>query len=107
MDDVTRLAKKLNGFTITGYSGTAAEDYANKNGFEFIALDNVMLGDVDNNGSVTIADAIMVQKHIVSILTLTGDQITVADVDKNGEISIADAIMIQKDIVGIIDINAA
>ncbi len=107
MDKELSGTEKVDAFTIKGYAGTEAERYAKDNGFEFIALDNVMLGDVDNNGSVTIADAIMVQKHIVSILTLTGDQITVADVDKNGEISIADAIMIQKDIVGIIDINAA
>ena len=68
-----------------------------------IAAD-VVIGDVDSNNDITIADAIMVQKHIVNIFKLTGDQITAADVDGNGEITIADAIMIQKHIVQILTI---
>ncbi len=59
------------------------------------------LGDVDGNGGISISDAIMVQKHIVGIITLDGDALKNADTDKNGIISIADAIMIQKHIVGI------
>ncbi len=31
--------KKVKGFTIKGYKGTAAEKYAKKNGFKFVALD--------------------------------------------------------------------
>ncbi len=63
-----------------------------------------MLGDIDGNGEISIADAIMVQKHIVGIITLEGDVFRLADVDKNGAISISDAIMIQKHIVGILSI---
>ena len=32
--------KKISGFTISGYSGTVAEKYANDNGFEFVNLDH-------------------------------------------------------------------
>ena len=32
-------SKKIKCFTIKGYKGTAAEKYAKKNGFKFIALD--------------------------------------------------------------------
>ena len=66
---------------------------------------DVVIGDVDSNSSITIADAIMVQKHIVNIFKLADDQITAADVDGNGEVTIADAIMIQKHIVGILKIS--
>ena len=34
------IDKKLDGFTISGYKNTAAEKYATKNGFKFIALDD-------------------------------------------------------------------
>ena len=38
-DESTYEVKKLDNFTIYGYTGTAAETYANENGFAFIALD--------------------------------------------------------------------
>ncbi len=37
-DSDTEEDAKIEGFTITGYAGTAAESYANENGFAFIAL---------------------------------------------------------------------
>ncbi len=61
----------------------------------------VSLGDVDLNGTITIADAILLQKHIAEITILSGDSFTAADVDKNGEITIADAIILQKHIASI------
>ena len=97
---------KVAGFTIKGYSGTAAEDYAERNDFKFVPLDEIALGDVDKDGKISISDAIIVQKQIVNILHLSDEEIVAADVDKNGQISISDAILIQKHIVSIIDINA-
>ncbi len=62
----------------------------------------VLRGDIDNNGEVTVSDAIMVQKHIVNIITLSGDSLIAADVDNSDDISVADAILIQKLVVGIV-----
>ncbi len=45
--------EKFFGFTITGYSGTAAESYANENEFEFVSLGNA-INDVKTDISVTI-----------------------------------------------------
>lgn len=59
-------------------------------------------GDINGDGNISIADAIMIQKHIANIVTLDGDTLTVADVTKDGSISIADAIMLQKYIANII-----
>ena len=59
------------------------------------------LGDVNLDGEITLADAIMIQKHVVNILTLDGEQRAIADIDKDGEITIADAIRVQKHVVGI------
>ncbi len=63
------------------------------------------LGDVNNDGVISIADAILVQKHVVNVVTLEGEDFAAADADKNGEVNIADAIMIQKHIVGILTIE--
>lgn len=47
--------QKIDGFTIYGYRGTAAETYANDNGFTFIPLDSTDPNDIDvvlNSGDV-------------------------------------------------------
>ncbi len=66
-----------------------------------------LLGDVDQNGAITIADAILVQKHIVNIIKLDDYDAMIADVDMNGKITVSDAILIQKNVAGIINLNAA
>ena len=60
------------------------------------------LGDINGDGNITIADAIMLQKHIANVITLEGDALKAADVTKDGNISIADAIMLQKYIANVI-----
>ena len=48
-------SKTIDGFTIYGYRGTAAEAYANENGIIFIPLDSTDLNDIDvvlNSGDV-------------------------------------------------------
>ena len=63
------------------------------------------MGDLDGNGTITIADAIVVQKSIVNILTLSTQQNKAADVSFDERITIADAIMIQKYITNITGFN--
>lgn len=53
----------VDGFIVYGYSGTAAQEYAEKYGLKFEALD---IGDVNNDGQVNIADAVMLQKWILA-----------------------------------------
>ena len=81
---------KVSGFTIYGYSGTAAESYAKDNGFIFVSLDGVpteaptqrptqapteaptqpynydLIGDVDNDGDVTSLDITYIQRWLVN-----------------------------------------
>ena len=54
--------KKLENFTIYGYTGSAAETYANENGFTFIDVENMpepptTQGDLNGDGKVSVADA--------------------------------------------------
>ena len=66
------------------------------------ALDDVMLGDVDNDGKVSVMDATMIQRHIAQLATISDDRTTCADTDKDGKVSIMDATMIQRFIAQLI-----
>lgn len=54
------------------------------------------LGDVNLDGSVNVADATEIQKHLASLVILTDKQIALADVDGDGRVSILDATTIQR-----------
>lgn len=73
--------------TIYGYRDTAAEKYAAENGFDFVALGN-MLGDVDRNGIVDVVDATFVlQQYSYASMGSEGildeEQINIGNVDGN------------------------
>lgn len=91
--------EKATDFTIYGYSGTIAEQYAENNGFAFVSLDdeeNTILGDVDGVESITVVDATFIQRHVASIpIPFVLDE-TVADTDGDGIVSIMDATYIQR-----------
>ena len=96
---------RIDGFTITGYSGTEAERYANDNGFKFISLGTTnepeILGDVDGDSKVNIKDVTMIQRTAASIITLSDVQTKFADVNKDGKVNVNDATAIQKFVAGI------
>ncbi|MGI6264407.1 MAG: leucine-rich repeat protein [Acutalibacteraceae bacterium] len=84
--------------TIYGYTGSYAEEYADKNGIPFAALDaadpDPEPGDVDGNGEVTAADALMALQAATGKIELVGVRQAAADVDGNGAVSAADALAI-------------
>lgn len=59
-------------------------------------------GDADGDGIVTVADALMVLRHAMGIITLDGSTALVCDVDHDGSVTIADALMILRFSMGII-----
>jgi len=63
---------------------------------------NILLGDVNGDGVVSITDVLKVCQAINGAVTLTVDQQTAADVSKDGVVSIKDALYICKYINGII-----
>lgn len=88
---------KYDNFTITGYKGTAAEQYAIDNSFEFIALEPVTVsGDVTGDGEVTLTDSINIQKAALSMKELSEQALKNADMNGDGKISVLDAIIVQK-----------
>lgn len=88
---------KLDNFTVTGYAGTAAEQYAKDNGFKFIALEpEAVPGDATCDGVVTLTDAIIIQKTALLMRELSGQALKNADLNGDGKITVFDAIIAQK-----------
>ena len=61
------------------------------------------VGDVDGDGNITSADALLVLRKSVKLETFTDEQITAADVNKDGEINSADALFILRKSVKLTD----
>lgn len=61
------------------------------------------LGDVDRDGSVSIADVTLLQTYIVDSAAFDDEQQKLADVDRDGDISVNDVTYIQSYIAGNID----
>ena len=55
-----------------------------------------LLGDVDGDGTVTINDAVLIQRADVGIITATADMTRRGDVDGDGQLTIFDATFIQR-----------
>lgn len=89
--------KKIDGFTIYGYKDSAAEEYANENGFNFVELDNeILIGDVNGDGVVSVSDATSLQKHLANGKIFDEALLKIADTNGDGEVTVADATLIQK-----------
>ena len=58
--------------------------------------------DVNLDGEVTIVDATLVQKYIVSLVELDSKQVKIADCNQDGDVSVIDATLIQKSIADLI-----
>ena len=63
----------------------------------------ILIGDVNGDGDVTIDDATMIQKAIAELIELDDTQKKAADANADGQITIDDATMIQKYIAELID----
>ncbi|MGN0493954.1 MAG: dockerin type I domain-containing protein [Acutalibacteraceae bacterium] len=65
----------------------------------------VMCGDTNGDGKITLIDLANVQRHLLGIITLTGDRFTGADTNKDGKISLIDLANIQRHLLGIISLS--
>lgn len=61
---------------------------------------SVILGDVTEDGKVSVDDATYIQKYIAELTGMTSKQMQIADVDKDSDINIKDATEIQKYVAG-------
>lgn len=58
-------------------------------------------GDVDGDGNIAIADALIAARNALNLESLTDAQIAAADVDGDGNVTIADALMIARMALGL------
>ena len=73
-------------------------------GVEYDAKTIVVLGDVNGDGEISIADRMKTQSHVLGNL-LIGAEFIAADVTKDGVVSVADYMMIQANVLGLISIH--
>lgn len=67
---------------------------------------DLLIGDTDQDGRVTVLDATSVQKHLANIRKLSGRGLKAADSDQDNVVSVIDATKIQKHLANIIDKNS-
>lgn len=64
-------------------------------------ITQLLYGDVNGDGVLTVADSTLIQKFCAEIITFTDEQITIADIDKSGKVDIGDATKIQRIVAGL------
>lgn len=80
---------------IRGYDNSTAQKYADNFGRTFISLGSVIkAGDCNNDGDVTIADAVMLQKYLLGSGSLTNWKN--ADLCKDDRIDVFDMVLMRK-----------
>lgn len=58
-------------------------------------------GDVDLNGSVQIADAVLALRNVLGLIQLTQQQLEIGDMDNSGSVNVADAVSILRRAMGL------
>ena len=91
--------------TIGVYVDSYAYEYVVENELKYVLIDEetqLILGDTDGDGKVSIIDATLIQRHL-AVLPNTVFNEELADTDKDGRITILDATMIQRYLAGLIE----
>ncbi len=60
-----------------------------------------LLGDANEDGTVNVRDATLIQKHVASIVTLSETALILSDVNGDGKVNVKDATAIQKYVASI------
>ena len=64
--------------------------------------DALLTGDLNGDGAVTSADAVLLARYLVDLADLTEQQLLAADVDHDGSVSSADAVRLARFLAGVI-----
>ena len=93
--------EKSDGFTIYGEAGSAAQKYAEDNGFAFIEgrMNEITYGDANGDGKIDSRDAVVIKKYVAGFTGFTID-LEASDVNADGKVDTRDAVKILKKIAG-------
>ena len=90
---------KKDGFSISGYSKTAAETYANDNEFTFISLGTATVsGDANGDGEINAKDRMMLTRHLAKWSGYENIDMTAADLNNDGAVNAKDRMILTRHI---------
>lgn len=96
--------QRIKGFTIMGFEGSVAQDFAQYHGFKFEPINEKgQFGDMDDDGKVNAKDALVTLKISVGSVAPTQVQTFAGDVNGDGGINAKDALNVLKFAVGKLD----
>ena len=104
-EEIALTADMVSGFdnTLVG-SQTLTVTYGDFTAtFEIEITANILPGDADGNGEVTVADALVSLRAAVGLTEATPELLAVCDVDGDGEITVSDALRILRAAAGLVD----
>lgn len=64
--------------------------------FRIFALDDLLAGDMDENGEVNMADAVLLSKYLLTEKKLTQTQYSTADINSDGNVNTYDMVLMRK-----------
>ena len=64
----------------------------------------IVTGDVDEDGNITVSDALLALRCAMGLIELTEDQYTAADADGSYDVTVSDALMILRCAMGLIEL---
>jgi len=64
--------------------------------FRIFALDDLLAGDMDENGEVNMADAVLLSKYLLTEKKLTQTQYSTADLNSDGNVNTYDMVLMRK-----------
>ncbi|MBR0541262.1 MAG: leucine-rich repeat protein [Clostridia bacterium] len=82
--------------TVYGVAGTLAEQFANDNGATFVELDDIVYGDADGDGEVTLSDYTTIKLYISFNSDLSGNTEIICDINLDCVIDAFDLFSIDK-----------
>ena len=94
--------KEKNSGVITTGDQIAVYD---KKGVQRLKYNIIIFGDTNSDGKISIVDLARVQKHLLGLTTLKGNQSTASDANRDGKLSILDLARVQKHLLGLTEIK--
>jgi hypothetical protein len=90
---------------VTDILGNPRDSQPDAGAYEYISSTSspsIIYGDINSDGVVSPADALLAAQYSLGLTTLTSDQITKGDVSNNGQVTVYDAALILQKVAGVI-----
>lgn len=96
--DVYKVQVLTKGEATQGFVSTNVCDSIHYIGYDgaIIIKDNQLTADLNQDGSVTILDAVLLQKHLLNFKKLTTEQMKLADINSDGRVNILDMSLLKE-----------